>query len=227
MKWQDYLGEFVYGGIDGSITTFAVVAGAAGAHLDSGIVIVLGMANLLADGFSMSVGAYLSHQSDRDGYRKQRRSLANLIIRQPQEARQKLSAAFQKKGLEGDLLDQVVDTVSDRPEIWEESLAADQVSIHPSRKSPFSAAGVTFVAFLLVGLVPLLVYLWDFFQPLQRSLFTMSCILTGFSFLAIGWLKSTVTATSVWRGILETLLLGTIAALLAYWVGYFLESLIN
>ncbi len=59
-KWgslHHYLAEFVYGGMDGSITTFAVVAGAEGAHLPSSIVIIMGFANLLADGFAMSVGS--------------------------------------------------------------------------------------------------------------------------------------------------------------------------
>jgi len=62
-KFQDYLGEFVYGSMDGSITTFAVVAGAEGANLSSSIIIILGFANLLADGFAMSVGSYLSAKS--------------------------------------------------------------------------------------------------------------------------------------------------------------------
>ena len=58
-----YMAEFVYGSIDGTITTFAVVAGASGANLSSGIILVLGLANLLADGFSMSAGSYLSMKS--------------------------------------------------------------------------------------------------------------------------------------------------------------------
>ena len=65
-KLQDYLKEFVYGGIDGAVTTFAVVAGGFGANLDTGILLILGFANLLADGFSMSVGAYLAAKSERD-----------------------------------------------------------------------------------------------------------------------------------------------------------------
>jgi len=69
-KLQTYLREFVYGGIDGAVTTFAVVAGGYGANLDTGILIILGFANLLADGFSMSVGAYLSAKSERDTYDK-------------------------------------------------------------------------------------------------------------------------------------------------------------
>ena len=67
---QDYLGEFVYGGIDGSVTTFAVVAGSAGANLESSIIIILGFANLIADGFAMSVGSYLSTKSEKQNYQK-------------------------------------------------------------------------------------------------------------------------------------------------------------
>jgi VIT1/CCC1 family predicted Fe2+/Mn2+ transporter len=69
---QNYLREFVYGGIDGAVTTFAVVAGAVGANLDASIIIILGFANLLADGFSMSVGAYLSAKSENENYQKHR-----------------------------------------------------------------------------------------------------------------------------------------------------------
>ena len=58
-----YLPEFVYGGIDGSVTTFAVVAGVIGASLSSTVVLILGFANLFADGFSMAISNYLSTKS--------------------------------------------------------------------------------------------------------------------------------------------------------------------
>ena len=63
-SFPEYLGEFVYGGIDGTVTTFAVVAGAVGANLGSEIILILGFANLLADGFAMSIGAFLSKKSE-------------------------------------------------------------------------------------------------------------------------------------------------------------------
>jgi VIT1/CCC1 family predicted Fe2+/Mn2+ transporter len=72
-KYQEYLGEFVYGGIDGSITTFAVVAGAVGAGLDNSVILILGFANLFADGFAMSVGSYLSNKSELDNYKKHKK----------------------------------------------------------------------------------------------------------------------------------------------------------
>ncbi|MCA9331854.1 VIT1/CCC1 transporter family protein [Candidatus Saccharibacteria bacterium] len=63
---EDYLSEFVYGGIDGAVTTFAVVAGATGARFDVKVLLVLGFANLIADGFSMGVGSYLSTKSEQE-----------------------------------------------------------------------------------------------------------------------------------------------------------------
>jgi VIT1/CCC1 family predicted Fe2+/Mn2+ transporter len=63
---ESYLGEFVYGAIDGTVTTFAVVAGAAGAGLSSAVVVILGFANLVGDGFSMGASSYLSAKSKRD-----------------------------------------------------------------------------------------------------------------------------------------------------------------
>ena len=61
---KEYISEFVYGGIDGAITTFAVVAGSVGASLDSAIIIILGFANLLADGFSMAAANFLGTRAE-------------------------------------------------------------------------------------------------------------------------------------------------------------------
>ncbi|GGN95981.1 MULTISPECIES: VIT1/CCC1 transporter family protein [Haloarcula] len=61
-----YIAEVVYGANDGIITTFAIVAGVAGAALDPGIVLILGFANLFADGFSMGMSNFLSQRSAMD-----------------------------------------------------------------------------------------------------------------------------------------------------------------
>ena len=74
---EDYLTEFVYGGIDGAVTTFAVVAGATGARFDTKVLLVLGFANLIADGFSMSVGSYLSEKSGLELKQKRGESIAD------------------------------------------------------------------------------------------------------------------------------------------------------
>lgn len=69
---HQYIGDMVYGGLDGIVTTFAVVSGVAGANLGSGVILILGMANLLADGLSMATGAYLSLKSELEYYQRER-----------------------------------------------------------------------------------------------------------------------------------------------------------
>ena len=69
--WGKHLRDIVYGGLDGTVTTFAVMAGATGADLPSRIIIILGLANLFADGFSMGMGAYMGEKSEQQYNDKQ------------------------------------------------------------------------------------------------------------------------------------------------------------
>lgn len=170
---EDYLSEFVYGGLDGVVTTFAVVAGATGARFDTKVVLVLGFANLIADGFSMGVGSYLSTKSE-----------------------QQLMA---KRG----------ESVTNEP-------------------SPAINGVTTYVSFILVGLVPLLAYTFNFIlNNSLNHLFLISSILTALAFIGIGFLKSRVAQAPVLRSLLETLILGVIAAGFAYILGDVLEQLIT
>lgn len=163
-----YLGEFVYGGIDGTITTFAVVAGSVGAGLNTNVIVILGFANLLADGFAMSIGAYLSANSERDKNQK-----------------------------------------------------------HSQDKSPFFVGLSTYISFLIMGFIPLLVYVIDLIQDVEWNLFAIASVLTGLVFILIGTMKAYVTNKKYKKGILQTLILGMIAAVVAFYVGAFLEQIVN
>lgn len=172
-KIEDYLSEFVYGGIDGAVTTFAVVAGATGARFDTKILLVLGFANLIADGFSMGVGSYLSTKSKRQLLEKHGKSTANA-------------------------------------------------------PSAVMNCVMTYAAFVLVGVVPLLAYTIDLVFKLNiPNLFILASVLTALAFVGIGVLKSRVAETSIIRGVSETLVLGVIAALFAYVLGDVLERIIT
>lgn len=184
-KLEKYLGEFVYGGMDGCVTTFAVVAGSVGANLNSNVIIILGFANLLADGFAMSVGAYLSFKTERDNLKKR--------LKEDGASRTQVEIATQ------------------------------DVS---NSKSPVMIGAVTFAAFVMIGLVPLSAYVWDYISPLESGLFSIACFLTAVGFACIGALKGYVNQTPIYKGMLETLLLGTAAAVVAYYIGDFLEHLL-
>jgi len=171
--FEDYLGEFVYGGIDGAVTTFAVVAGATGARFDNKVVLVLGFANLIADGFSMGVGSYLSSKSEHE-----------LMLKR------------------GEATD--------------------------NEASPVINGISTYASFILFGLVPLLVYAFNaLFDASIENLFIVSIVMTTLAFVGIGVLKSRVAEAPLTRAIFETVILGAIAASLAYVLGDVLERLIT
>lgn len=227
-RFEKYLGPFVYGGIDGSITTFAVVAGAVGAGLDSSVIIILGFANLLADGFSMSIGAYLSSKSERSYYHKQKALEYWEVENLPEKEKDEIRDIYREKGFDGETLEKIVDVITSDKDRWVNVMMREELGMMLDKdKSPLRIGLVTYVSFLLIGFIPLLVYVWDYVNPINQDLFLLASILTGLSFIFIGTLKSYVTQTNLLRSILETLALGIIAALVAYYVGDWLEGIVN
>lgn len=223
-KLQEYLREFVYGGIDGAVTTFAVVAGGYGANLEPGILIILGFANLLADGFSMSVGAYLSAKSERDNYDKHEKIEYWEIENLPETEREEIEEIYREKGFKGELLNQIVDHICSDKDLWVSEMMKDELGMMKDTKSPFKIGLATLISFIMVGFIPLLIYLWDFFFPSEINTFLWTSILTGIAFLIVGWLKGIVNQTSTLRSIIETVGLGLLAAIVAFYVGDILES---
>ncbi|MGB7786609.1 MAG: VIT1/CCC1 transporter family protein [Salinimicrobium sp.] len=223
---KDYISEFVYGGIDGAITTFAVVAGAEGASLGIKVVVILGIANLIADGFSMSVGNFFSTKAEKDSFNKHRQveywEIEHLRDREVQEVREIYAA----KGFEGDLLEKVVEVITADKDIWVDTMMKEELEMVESEKAPYQTAGVTFFSFIMVGSVPLLSYFFIGGGPeLESQLFFYSCILTGVALAIVGSLKSIVNEKNIIWGILETLMLGGLAAVLAYFVGDVLKEI--
>lgn len=225
-RFSDYLGEFVYGGIDGSVTTFAVVAGAAGAGLSSQVVIILGFANLIADGFAMSVGSYLSKKSEQQNYDKHKKVEYWEVEHLPEKEKEEIREIYRNKGFEGELLEQVVATITADKDRWVDVMMKEELEMMEEQRSPLTMGAVTFASFVSIGLIPLLIYVYDYVSPLHTNLFFISTAMTSAAFLFIGWLKTYVTQTSRWKGMLETLALGSAAAALSYVVGNWLEKLV-
>lgn len=223
---KDYISEFVYGGIDGAITTFAVVAGAEGANLGISVVVILGIANLIADGFSMSVGNFFSTKAERDSYERHRQveywEVENLREKEVEEIREIYAA----KGFKGELLEQVVEVITADKDVWVDTMMKEELEMVQSDKTPYKTAGMTFFSFIIVGSVPLLSYVFTGPGPaIQQDLFLYSCILTAVALGVVGYFKSFVTEKNIFIGIVETLVLGGLAAFLAYFVGDVLEKL--
>lgn len=226
IPYQEYLGEFVYGGIDGAVTTFAVVAGAVGADLSMSIILILGFANLLADGFSMSVGAYLSTKSEQDNFDKHKRIEYLEIEEIPEVEREEVRQIYREKGFEGELLEQVVAVITADNDRWVDTMMKEELGMIQETKSPLKVGAVTYLSFVVVGLIPLLAYLFTDQTEANNQLFWISSGMTSVAFGLVGWLKAYVTQTNRFRAIVETLFLGASAAAVAFFVGDWLEKLI-
>ena len=225
-RFENYLPEIVYGSIDGIVTTFAVVAGAAGASLSTDIILILGLANLLADGLSMSIGSYLSKKSEKDNYHKHFAIEKWEVENIPEAERQEVEEIYKAKGFEGNELQIVVNRITSNKQVWIETMMKDELGLSLDQKSPFKAGLSTLCAFIVSGTIPLITYLVGFSGGLRIDPFILSCIVTSLAFVLIGYIKTYVTRIGLLRSVSETLILGIAAASVAYFVGDFLERLL-
>jgi VIT1/CCC1 family predicted Fe2+/Mn2+ transporter len=226
---QKYLGEFVYGGVDGIITTFAVIAGAVGANLEASVIIILGLANLIADGVSMSVGSYLSKKSELENYQKHRNIELWEIDQWPDREEEEIREIYSAKGFSGKLLEEIVAVIISNKENWANEMMLGEHEMIPAKKSPTMIGVITFFSFFILGFIPLAIYVLQFLQSNQSKKSSI-LIASGSAFIAfivIGYLKSYVTQTNKWKSIFETLMLGATAAGLAYYTGNMLERIIT
>lgn len=229
MNWS--LEDFVYGATDGAVTTFAVVAGVIGASLSPSVVLILGFANLFADGLSMAVGNYLAAKTRLEYIEKARRreewEIDNLVEQEKQEIRE----IYTKKGFKEELLEEIVRIITSRRKVWVDTMMKEELGlIEDSSRRPLETAITTFVAFNLVGLIPLLPFVAMFiagFALISSSdAFTYSVVLTGAAFFLIGGVKGKIVQKSLIRSGINTLLIGGIAASVAFVVGYLLNLVV-
>ena len=221
---QDYLKDSVYGAIDGAVTTFAVVSSVAGAGLPSGIVIIMGLANLLADGFSMASGNFIGTRAENQAADRARREEELEIENHPDGEREEIRQIFSRKGFEGETLEKVVEVITADKSRWVRTMLQEEHGIGPDRPRALRAAIATFVAFIIIGAIPLVAYLVELASPgLIEKPFAVACVLTAASFAIIGSLKARVVGQNQIKGILETLAIGALASGLAYGIGYLLR----
>ena len=220
-----YLRDYIYGAVDGAVTTFAVVAGVAGADLDETIVIILGGANLLADGFSMAASNYLGSRAERQQREGARRDEEAQIRLAPEGEREEIRQIFAAKGFEGQDLERVVDVITSNPELWTDTMMSEELGFGATERNEVRAALATLTAFVTVGFLPLLVFVVDAILPSDiDNAFTWSAALTGVAFLVVGAMKSRFVDQPWWRSALETLMVGGLAAVLAYAAGALLQG---
>jgi len=216
---HSYLRDWVYGGMDGAVTTFAVVSGVIGANLAPHVILILGFVNLVADGFSMAAANYIGTRAEDDQYKQLEVFEKNQIDTIPEEEKEEVRQIYMQKGFGGETLENIVNHITSDRKLWVKTMMQEEYGLSVAIRSPVKAALSTFAAFIVCGFLPLMTFILNL-----KDAFLISSILTGVVFFSIGSLKSRWSMKPWWISGLKTLAIGTTAAILAYLVGFMFQE---
>ena len=222
-KVQEFLKEIVYGGNDGIVTTFAIVAGFAGAGAEGaaavgGVAVLLfGLANLFADATAMGLGAFLSSRSEQDVYRATREKELHEIHANPEMERRETLEILGAKGVGAEDAEVFADILQRNPEFMADFMMQYEIGMSdPSDDDPAMNGLATFLAFIVFGAAPLIPY---FIAEPSQAAFNASVALSVAALAALGLLRWKVTNETMFRCVGETLLVGGVCGAVAFGVG--------
>lgn len=225
----DYFKEIIYGGIDGIVTTFAVVSGAAGASLSNDAttqlvfisVLLFGLANLFADAASMGLGNFLSVRSEKDLYASKRATEEGLLRSQPDAEIAQTISILVDKGFTAEQATTMANLYKTNHEYWTDFMMQHELELADPRGENEVFTGLaTFGSFLVFGAIPLLPFIFPS-EETARVVFLYSAFGTFCALVALGLLKWRVIGTKLVPSLVEVVLVGGTAAVLAYIVGTF------
>ena len=219
----------VFGANDWIVTTFAVVAGVAGAQLPPVIILVMGLANMFADGLSMGLGDYLGERSEAQHRARQYEIEKWEVEHIPEEELVELDDYFQKKEINIADRKQLSNILRKYPKFWAELGFIDEMGVTLQVDRQIWLSGVvTFFAFLAAGFLPLIPYVLFYLGvPLaQEHQFNYSIIATASALFFVGSLRTYITKGAWWKNGLEMLAIGTIAAATAYVLGALISTVV-
>jgi vacuolar iron transporter family protein len=224
---QHYFKEVIYGGIDGIVTTFAVVAGFSGAALSSdttvqlsfALVLLFGLANLFADAASMGLGNFLSVRSEQDMYAAARAGEQELLQHEHHGKKQATIDILISKGFAPEDAATLASIYQHNESYWLDFMMQHDIELaDPRGDNPLYTGLATFLSFLVFGSIPLLPFmLYEAGSP--GFLFQLSIAGTLCALVALGLLKWRVIGAKLTSSLVEVVLVGGTAATLAYLVG--------
>jgi len=212
-----HIKDFIYGANDGIITTFAIVTGAAGADFSPLVVIVLGFANLLADGFSMAASNYLGNSSEDALFREEEKREIREVEEKPEAEREEVRRVFQKFDFDGEQTENMTRAISGNKKFWVDFMMRYELGMMPGESKHIWSAVVTFLAFVTIGSLPLLPFI---FINYSGNTILYSVISTAIALFATGSLRSIFTKKHWLLSGLEMFFIGGVAAGVSYLVGY-------
>lgn len=221
--FSTYLKEIVYGGTDGIVTTFAVVAGFAGAGQEVAgsipvlSVLLFGFANLFGDGVSMAFGSFLSARSEQDVYKSEKAKEVKEVRENVPQEKEETHEILTQKGFTTTQAETLTEIFATNKKYWVEFMMQYELGMsNPDGENPAFISLATFSAFIVCGLLPLVPFLFFLHHP---NAFYFSVFTTAGALICLGYFRYKVTRRNIWKSIGESLVLGSLAASVAYGVG--------
>ena len=209
--------------MDGIITTFAVVAASVGGSLSTDVILLMGFANLVADGLSMGFGDYLSSQAEFEYTRAEHTREKWELDNYPEGEKQEMVELYVKRGMTPADAESVIGVMSKYKNFFLDVMMVEELGLMPPDESDSPAKNglVTFGAFLMFGFIPLTSYvLAGATGASDAANFVAACLLTALTLLVLGASKARFTNQSVTKSALLMLLNGGLAAVAAYLVSW-------
>ncbi len=226
---KHHFDDFIYGSIDGAVTTFAIVSGVVGASLSPSIILILGFANLFADGFSMAAANYQASKARNEFVQMKRKQEEWEIDNLEEQEIDEIREIYREKGFKNELLDDVVRIITSRKKVWIDTMMKEELGLIEDEKNPLDSSISTFVGFNLIGVIPLIPFMVFMMIGIESNsnTFIYSTISVLAAFFLIGMIKGKIVKSSMIHAGIITLIIGGVAAMVAYLVGYELNFLVS
>ncbi len=215
------LSDVILGGQDGLVNVLGVLLGVAAASQDTRIVIAAGLAATFAESISMAAVAYTSTVAERDYYMSEMAREKMEIKKMPKTEEEEIREIFRQKGFEGKLLEKIVQVIVSNEKIWLSTMMSDELNLSPVGKGqPLRAAAVVGVSAIIGSLIPLVPF---FFTPIGPAIY-IAIVISALTLFVIGAVKARMTIGNWGRSGLEMMIIGTVAALAGYAIGFLFQA---
>ena len=207
----------IFGINDGLVSNFSLIMGFAGAGVDKSVILLAGIAGLLAGAFSMGAGEYISMKVQREVYERLIHLEAHELAMEPDEEREELTEIYVRKGIPAELAGRLAESIMADPELALDTHAREELGLDPEQGlgSPWGAAASSFLTFSFGALVPLAPLL--FASGVGATV--ASAIIAGLTLAGVGAAMSILTGKSAFTSGLRQLAVGAIAAAITYGIG--------
>src|SRR5947207_1337518 len=160
-RTTNWLRDVILGGQDGLVNILGIILGVIAGGGSKTVLLAAGFAAAITESISMGAVGYTSSVSQRDYYRAERAREAAEIDTMPEAERQEIREIYATKGFSGDLLDQVVDTITANRDRWVATMMDEELHLQPVQTADiFRSAVVITIATLIGHLIPLLPFVW-------------------------------------------------------------------